>query len=550
MIKLLPEISQSYQTPSRTKILHALITKTHLSRDPFYATKLVRFYAMNDDIVSARNLFEKTPQRTVFLWNAIIRAYAQAQKFDDAISLFIRMAKTNTKPDNFTYACLIRACYENSDLDGLRVLHGGVTVYGLGSDFISCSALVTAYSKLGLVDEASKVFYGTFELDLVLWNSMISGHGCCGFWDKGLELFNKMRSLGKQPDGFTLVGLISGLICPSLLPIGQGIHGFCLKSGIESNSHVGSALVSLYSRFKCMSSAHNVLSSLCQPDLVTWSALITGYSQSGDYLQALLLFRSLNMEGKKADHILISSVLTAAAQITNVRPGIEIHGSVFRHGLQSNIMVSSALIDMYSKCGFLGLGIRVFEAMPEKNVVSYNSVISGLGLHGLASQAFKMWEDLISKGLKPDESTFSALLCACCHAGLVNDGWELFKRMKDEFCIQVRNEHYVLMVKLLGMAGKLEEAYDLVLSLPKPVDSGIWGALLSCCDVHGNSELGEIVAQHIFDNEPKKGAYRVMLSNIYAGEGRWNDVKQLRDDITDGGQRKVPGVSWIDGYGY
>ncbi|KAH0975458.1 hypothetical protein GBA52_017357 [Prunus armeniaca] len=137
------------------------------------------------------------------------------------------------------------------------------------------------------------------------------------------------------------------------------------------------------------------------------------------------------MEGKKADSILIASVLAAVAQIGNVGPGCEIHAYVLRHGLESHVMISSALIVMYSKCRFLGMGTHVFEIMPEKNIISYNSLILGLGLHGLASEAFRVFDEILRNGLKPDEYTFTALLGACCHAGLVKDGREIFRIMKD-----------------------------------------------------------------------------------------------------------------------
>ncbi|XP_059644602.1 putative pentatricopeptide repeat-containing protein At1g64310 [Cornus florida] len=539
------ELSKIHQTLSRTKQLHGLIIRNCLTYDPFYATKIIRFYAINKDLISARNMFDETPHRSVFLWNSIIRAYARVHEFNDAFYLFKEMLCSETKPDNFTFACVVRGCTENCDLEGLRIVHGGVIVSGMGLDSIISSALVTAYSKVGLVDEASKVFYRMPEPDLVLWNSMISGYGFCGHWDKGLQLFNMMRSRGKHSDGYTLVGLISGLMDPGLLEIGQGIHGFCLKSGFDSNAHICSVLVSMYARFKCLNSAHRVFDSLLQPDLVTWSALITGFSQSGDSERALILFKKMNMEGKKADSILIASLLVASAQLAIVGPGSEIHGFVLRHGYESDVMVSSALIDMYSKCGFLGMGIRVFDSVPKRNIISYNSLISGLGLHGHASEAFEIFEEILKGGLKPDESTFSNLLCACCHAGLVKDGREYFSRMKNEFGIQARAEHFVYLVKLLGMNGELEEAFNLIQSLPEPVDSGIWGALLSCCDVLGNSELAEIVAQRIFENKPEKSTYKVMLSNIYAADGRWNDAMKLRDDMK-GGMRKTPGISWIE----
>ncbi|KAM1340084.1 hypothetical protein EV1_038481 [Malus domestica] len=372
------------------------------------------------------------------------------------------MRRTEIKPDNFTHACIVRACADSFDLDGLKLVHCGVMVAGLS-----------------LVDEAIRVFNGIRQPDLVLWNSMISGYGSGGFWDTGSQLFSEMRSMELVPDGYTIVGLLSGLADSSLISIGEGIHGLCLKWNLDSNAHVSNVLVSMYSRCMSMNSSHRVFSGLFEPDLVTRSALITGFSQSGDYDKALFFFKNLNMEGKKPNSVLIAT--------------------------------------MYSKCGFLGMGTRVFEIMPEKNIVSYNSLILGLGLHGLASEAFRMFDEILRNGLKPDESTFSALPCACCHAGLVEDGREIFRRMKDEFCIQARTEHYVHMVKLLGMEGRLEEAYYLILSLPEPVDSGIWGALLLCCDVCGNLELAEIVARRLFESNLEKSAYRVMLSNIYGG---------------------------------
>ncbi|XVE89405.1 hypothetical protein DITRI_Ditri19aG0199000 [Diplodiscus trichospermus] len=442
---------------------------------------------------------------------------------------------------------MTRAFYENFDLGGMRIFHARVILSGLGLDSICGSALVTGYSKLCLVDEASKVFYSIPEKDLALWNSMVSGYGNCGLFNRGLELFSCMRHMGQQPDGYTLVALTLGLSESGLLSVGQGVHGLCLKSGLDRTVHVGSSLVSLYSRFKCMDSANFVFSSLLQPDLVAWSSLITGYSQCGDYDKALFYFRKLTIEKcRKPDPILISAVLVAAAQSANARLGIEIHGNVVRNGFESNVMVSSALLDMYSKCGSVSLAIRVFNIMPERSVISYNSLISGLGLNGLAYQAFKMFDEMLVANLKPDDSTFSALLSACFHAGLFEDGLKIFRRMIYEFSIQPKMEHYVYMVKIFGMAGELEEAYNFILCLPKPVDSSIWGALLSCCEIHGNSELAKAISQQLLESEPQKGAYRVMLSNIYAVDGRWDDVHKLRDDITKIGVRKLPGLSWIE----
>ncbi|XP_015162874.1 putative pentatricopeptide repeat-containing protein At1g64310 [Solanum tuberosum] len=541
---LLAQLSKPKLPISRTKELHAFIIKTHLSHDPFYATRIIRFYALNNDIISAHNLFDKTPHRSIYLWNSLIRAYARAHKFRNAFSLFNDMLYSEIMPDNFTYACLVKASSENFDLHSLRVLHGGVVLSGLQLDFICSSQLVSAYSRLGCIADASKVFSGITGPDLVLWNSMISGYGGLGELEKGIELFSEMQIMGVRPDEYSMVGLIMTIDDPSVLIIGEAIHAFCLKLGVESNDHVSSLLVSMYSRCKCMGSAFSVFDSLVEPDLVTWSALISGISLCGDSVKALDFFREMNMKGGKADASLITTVLTACSQLANVQPGIETHGYAFRHGYHSEVMVSSALLDMYSKCGFLELGYQVYETMVFKNIVSYNSIISSLGLYGLASQAFEIFEKALEEGHKPDEATFSALLCACCHAGLVNDGREYFRRMKDQFGISANTEHYIYMVKLLGMEGQLREAYELVQSLQEPIDSGIWGALLSCCDAHRNYEVADIVACRLFGNKLENNSYRIMLSNMYASDGRWDLVNKLRVDsgLT---KLKLPGKSWI-----
>lgn len=540
------ELSKPNQTLSRTKLFHAFLIKTRLFNDPFYPTKIIRFYAINNDFTSAGKVFYETPYRTVYLWNSIIRAYAQSHRFLDAFTFFKRMLASETKPDNFTFACILRACSEKDYVGGLSLVHAQVIVSDLGLDSICGSALVTAYSKLGLIDDARMVFDRLYRHDLVLYNAMIAGYGCSGYWDKGLHLFSVMRRMGNQPDGYTVVGLLSCLTSPSLLEMGQGIHGYCLRSGFDSNAHVSSVLVSMYSRCKCMDSAYKVFNSLLQPDLVTWSALISGFSQSQEYHKALVSFKKMNAEDTKPDSILVATSLAVTAHMAILAPGIEIHGYAIRHNLDSEIMVSSALIDMYSKCGFLEMGIKVFDYMPKRNIVSYNSVMSSLGLYGLAFEAFQVFRETLEKGLKPDESTFCALLSACSHGGLVKEGRDIFRRMIVDFGVKAKTEHYVLLVKLLGMAGELYEAYNLIDSLGDNVDSGIWGALLSCCHVHNDSNLAKIVAHRLFENEHDTRTYKIMLSNLHAGNGRWDDVKTLRDELDDMRRKKVCGISRIE----
>lgn len=540
------EFSRKLQTKLNTQKLHSFVIKSKLARDPYFATQLVRFYAFNDDLHSARKLFDVFPDRSVFLWNSVIRAYAKANQLSTVLSLFFRMLSSDIKPDNFTYACLARCFSDSFNTEGLRCVHGNAIVSGLGFDQICGSAIVKAYSKAGLIVEASKLFLSIPEPDVALYDVMISGYGCCGFWDKGINLFNLMRHRGHQPDFYTMVNLMTGLIDPSLLPIACSVHGFCLKINLDSHSYVGCALVNMYSRSRCIASAGRVFSSISEPDLVACSSLITGYSKCGNQKEALYLFNELRMCGEKPDCVLVTVVLGSCAELSDPVFGKQVHGYVIRLGLEPDIKVSSALIDMYSKCGVLDSAMNLFDRIREKNIVSFNTVILGLGLHGFASSAFEKFSEMLEMGLKPDEITFSALLCTCCHSGLLNKGEEIFKRMKSEFGVEPQTEHYVYIVKLMGMAGKLEEAFKFVMSLRKPIDSGILGALLSCCEVHENTHMAEVVAEKIFESEEqRRSVYKVMLSNAYARYGRWDEVEKLRDGLSESFEGKLPGISWI-----
>ncbi|KAG6537516.1 putative pentatricopeptide repeat-containing protein At1g64310 [Zingiber officinale] len=543
--------SSSFTTSlTRTKQLHALLITTSILslNHPITTTDLLRSYVSHSDLPSARRLFDRCPSRTPLLWNSIIRAYARLRQFPVAYTLFDQMRHSaGSRPDCYTFACVLRACAENSDANGVDMIHAVVLSTGLGSSLLVTTALVNSYSKLGRINNARMLFDKPRAPDLVLWNSIIAGYGYGGFWQEGLELFRRMRETDKEPDGYTIVALVSCFCSSSVLQFAKGVHGFCLKGGYDDNSYVRSALVSMYSRCRFMDMAYQIFRCMNQPDLVTWSALISGFSLAGQYKEALTLLGEMTSSGKRPDAILVACALSACASIAAARPGKEIHCYSLRTGIHLDHAVSCGLIDMYSKCGFSDSGYLAFELMPEKNVVAYNAAISNLGSHGLFNRAFFVFECMLKDGYQPDAATFSALLCACCHSGLMDEGLKFFNRMKDQFGIESQMEHYVYMVKLLAMAGKLKDAYDLIHSMPMPADSGVWGALLWGCNIHGNLDMGRVVAEKLFEIHPDKTAYRVMLSNIYAAEKKWEVVERLRKPITVGGFQKSPGFSWIGG---
>lgn len=294
-----------------------------------------------------------------------------------------------------------------------------------------------------------------------------------------------------------------------------------------------------------MESARLLFRNLLDADLVTWSSLITGLLQSGQYMESFDLFRRMCYTGRRPDSILIASVLSACASTADIGCTRETHCYAVRLGADMDIRVLSSLLDAYAKCGFAELGYLVFRQMPHKNSIMYNMIISNLGSHGFAVNAIEVLDEMVSDGLGPDTATFSALLSACCHAGLLDEGWKLFRRMRDEFHIMATTEHYVYMVRLLATFGHLKEAYDLIQTMPMEPDCGVWGALLWGCSVHRDSSLGRMVAEKLIEFNPDKPAYRIMLSNLYASQEMWWDAHEIRAELSKEDLHKNTGISWV-----
>ncbi|KAL6220615.1 hypothetical protein ACLB2K_008371 [Fragaria x ananassa] len=289
-------------------------------------------------------------------------------------------------------------------------------------------------------------------------------------------------------------------------------------------------LIAAYAKSGDMGSARELFEELSLKDMVAWTAMVTGYAQNLMPREALDCFERMRGAGVGIDEVTLLGVVSACAQLGVCRYANWVRGiaEVSGFGPAENVLVGSALIDMYAKCGSLDDAYEIFLGMKQRNVFSFSSMIWGLAVHGNANAAIELFHEMLTTDVRPNRVTFIGVLTACSHAGMVDQGRQLFATMEKYYNVTPSAEHYTCMVDLLGRAGLLEEALGLAETMPIVTHGGVWGALLGACRIHKNPDIAQIAAIHLFELEPKNIGNYVMLSNIYASAGRWGDVSSVR----------------------
>lgn len=457
------------------------------------------------------------------------------------------MKISGVKPNNFTYPFLFIACANLLELNPGKAGHCSVIKIGLDSDGHTLHSLISFYSRCGELGSARKVFDEIRQRDLVSWNSMISGYAKMGCASEAVGLFGKMMGDGFRPDETSLVSTLSACGDLGNLSLGKRILVYALKSEMELSTFLGSALVGMFGKCGDLLSARRIFDRMQSKDVITWNALITGYAQNGMSSEAINLFHSMKEAGVKPDMTTLASVLPACASIGALDLGkwIEIYAS--ERGLLQNVFVSTALLDMYAKCGSLDDALRVFEEMPVKNEVSWNAMISAFAFHGRAQEALSLFQRMSREGAScPNDVTFVGLLSACVHAGLVDEGKRLFHLMISSFGLTPKIEHYSCMVDLLARTGRVYEAWDFVEKMPGKPDEIILSALLGACQKYKNIDVGERVMQQLLELQTSNSGNYVISSKIYANVKRWDESAKMRLLMRERGVSKTPGCSWVE----
>ncbi|KAJ7977830.1 Pentatricopeptide repeat-containing protein [Quillaja saponaria] len=492
---------------------------------------LISGYIKNGMVSEARKVFDTMPERNVVSWTSMVRGYVQQGMISEAESLFRQMPEKNV----VSWTVMLGGLLQEGRVDEARKLFdlmpakdvvawtnmiGGYCQQGCLAEarelfdempgrrnVITWTTMISGYVHNQQVDVARKLFEVMPEKNEVSWTAMLMGYAQCGRIREASELFDAMP--------------VKSIIACNEIILGLGQHGEVAK-------------------------ARWIFDQMKEKNEMTWSAMIKVYERKGFELKALEMFARMQLERVRLNFPSLISVLSVCASLASLDHGRQVHAQLVRSHFDLDVFVSSVLITMYVKCGNLAKAKQFFDRFSPKDVVMWNSIITGYAQHGLGEEALQVFHEMCYSGLPPDDVTFVGVLSACSYSGKVEQGLEFFESMKNIYQVEPRMEHYACMVDLLGRAGKVNEAMKLIDTMPMEADAIVWGALLGACRTHMKMDFAEVAAKKLVMLEPENSGHYILLSNLYASRGRWGDVEEIRKKMRHRSVSKSPGCCWIE----
>lgn len=524
--------------------VHAIIVKSGFESNIFACNSLINMYSKSGIVREARAVFDSMENRNAVTWNGMIAGYVTNGMDLEAFKLFYWMRLAGEKLTQMIFATLIKLCANIKELSFARQFHCRVLKCGFGFDRNIRTALMVAYSKCNEMDDAFKMFSMVQGVqNVVTWTAMIKGYLQNGLTEQAVYLFCQMSAEGVRPNHYTYSTILMAQPSISIVQL----HAQVIKTNYEKSSTVGTALLDAYVKTGNVEEAAKIFELIDEKDIVAWSAMLAGYAQIGETEGCVKLFAHLTKEGFLPNEFTFSSVIHAcAAPTAAVEQGKQFHALSIKSRLNDALCVSSALITMYAKRGNIESAKEVFKRQNERDLVSWNSMISGFAQHGQVKKALEVFVDMQRQQLKFDGITFIGVISACTHAGLVDEGQRYFNLMVEDHNICPTMEHYSCMVDLYSRAGMLEKAMGIINGMPFPASATVWRTLLASCRVHRNLELGKLAAEKLISLQPQDSAAYVLLSNIYAAAGNWQERAKVRKLMDERKVKKEAGYSWIE----
>lgn len=531
------------------QLVHSDIVKMGYDANVYSASALVDMYTKCGRMEDANKVFCHMPERNTVSWNALIAGYAEIGDCRSCVRLLEEMERECVLLDDGTF-CPLLTLLDDQEFFGLAMqLHAKILKCGLDFENMVCNALISAYSNCGSIEDAEKVFDGSDSCrDLITWNSMLAAYI---EYDQGMEafrLFLDMERLGLEPDIYTFTSIISA--CYEITEKRQGkcLHALVIKRGLENVTSIANALIAMYlkSNGSCMDDAMSVFEFLDVKDSISWNTILTGLSQNALSEDSFKIFEEMRSQQLEMDHYAFAAVLRSCSDLASFRLGQQTHALTLKTGVNVYEYVTSALIFMYSKCGHIEDAWKSFEESPKETSISWNSIMFAYAQHGLGEVALDLFSSMTKRKVNPDHVTFVAVLTACSHIGLVDEGRRFLNSMEADYGIPPRMEHYACAIDLFGRAGHLEEAKELIRGMPFQPDSMVWKTLLGACRMCGDLELASEVAHHLLELEPGEHCTYVLLTDMFGKLKLWNEIAGVKRLMRERGVKKIPGLSWIE----
>ncbi|KAL8261763.1 hypothetical protein R6Q59_025812 [Mikania micrantha] len=530
---------QSIKSPKHLRSIHVILLRSGLHQSSFAVGNFVTCCANLGIMNYATQLFDQMPQPNSFVWNTMIRGFQQNHQPRYALDLFERMRVEPVDPDCFTFPFVIRACTDlMEDVRG-KYIHGLLFKVGLELDTFIGTSLIEFYGNLGDTKAARSVFDELPMKDKVAWTVMLSS--CvneCSDLQAARKLFYRMP--GKDIVSWNIMIF-------QYIKAGEVQNAYELftlapvKDLLMYNTVLGG-----HARHGEVDVMVKFFNDMPMKDLVSWNTVIGGLVRVKRVKEAMNHFRQMLSENIHPNEITFVSLLAACAQVGALDTGRWLHSYIDRNNHRLDVVVGTVLVDMYSKCGDLESAEYVFNKLQDPDVIAWNAMLMGFSMNGQSKMTLELFTRMKVESVKPNEITILGVLCACVHAGFVNEGQQVFDSMVKDLGLAPRVEHYGCMVDLLGRAGLLDEAYELIQGMPMEPHTGVWGALLGACKLHKKVELAETAIKHLNELEHEDGGYLTMMSNIYANAGRWDDVARTREVMRQKGVDKLRGCSSIE----
>lgn len=543
----------------------------------FCWNSMIYGYSQLYGIGRALDLFNQMPERDCVSWNTMISIFSQHGFGVQSLSVFVEMWNQGSRPNSMTYTSVLSACTSIYDLEWGSHLHTRIVRMEPILDACVGGGLIDMYAKCGCLEFARRVFDGITKPNAVSWTTLISGFAQFGLEEDALVLFNQMREAPVALDEFTLATILGVCSDQKYASIGEQLHGYTIKSGIDSSIPVGNAVVTMYAKSGNAQKANHAFEWMPRRDVISWTAMITAFSQIGDielaqkyfdkmperniitwnsmlgtytqhgfWEEGLRLFIVMQRQGVKPDWITFATSFSACADLSILRLGIQVVAQAEKSGFGYNVSVANSIVTMYSRCGQIEEAEKVFESIHEKSLISWNAIMAGYAQNGQGRKVIEMFGNMLDLNCTPDHISYVSVLSGCSHSGLVAEGKHYFSSMTQDFGISPTSEHFACMVDLLGRAGLLDEAKNLIDGMPFKPNAPIWGALLGACRTHHNSELAEFALRNLLESDAEESGSYILLANTYSDLGQVDDLAVVRKLMREKGIQKNPGCSWIE----